>query len=100
MSSAALARATQASASARVEGVVRSTKPLSYQGTLIQDIEVRFEGGRIVHSSARTGAEVLERVQYLIRLGVEIRDEEDHAPPPNVFRQLDQRLTARAAGAL
>lgn len=46
----------------RVEGVVRSTKPLSYQGTLIQDIEVRFEGGRIVHSAARTGAEVLERV--------------------------------------
>ncbi|GAC1338583.1 MAG: aminopeptidase [Acetobacteraceae bacterium] len=47
---------------ARVDGVVRSTKPLSYQGTLIQDIEVRFEAGKIVHSSARTGAEVLERV--------------------------------------
>ncbi len=45
-----------------VEGRVRSTKPLSYQGTLIQDIEVRFEQGRIVHSQARTGAEVLERV--------------------------------------
>ena len=47
---------------ARVEGVVRSTKPLSYQGTLIQDIAVRFEGGRIVQSSARTGADVLTKV--------------------------------------
>ena len=46
----------------RVEGVVRSTKPLSYQGTLIQDIAVRFEGGRIVQSSARTGADVLAKV--------------------------------------
>ena len=47
---------------ARVEGFVRSTKPLSYQGTLIHDIAVRFEGGRIVQSSARTGADVLSRV--------------------------------------
>jgi aminopeptidase len=45
-----------------VEGTVRSTKPLSYQGTLIQDIEVRFEAGRIVAASARTGQGVLERV--------------------------------------
>jgi aminopeptidase len=46
----------------RVDGTVRSTKPLSYQGTLIQDIAVRFEGGRIVESHARTGAEVLGKV--------------------------------------
>jgi aminopeptidase len=46
----------------RVDGVVRSTKPLSYQGTLIQDIEVKFEGGRIVESKARTGATVLNKV--------------------------------------
>jgi len=46
----------------RVEGVVRSTKPLSYQGTLIEDISVRFEGGRIVEASARTGEEVLRKV--------------------------------------
>ncbi len=30
----------------RVDGHVRSTKPLSYGGTLIQDIAVRFEGRR------------------------------------------------------
>ncbi len=46
----------------RVEGTVQSTKPLSYQGTLIQDIRVRFEAGRIVDVAARTGAEVLARV--------------------------------------
>jgi aminopeptidase len=46
----------------RVEGTVRSTKPLSYQGTLIEDIAVRFEGGRIVESHARTGGDVLSKV--------------------------------------
>ena len=46
----------------RVEGTVQSTKPLSYQGTLIQDIRVRFEAGRIVDAAARTGSEVLARV--------------------------------------
>lgn len=46
----------------RVDGVVRSTKPLSYQGTLIKDIAVRFEEGRIVNSQALTGADVLAKV--------------------------------------
>lgn len=46
----------------RVDGVVRSTKPLSYQGTLIKDIAVRFEEGRIVDSQALTGADVLAKV--------------------------------------
>jgi aminopeptidase len=46
----------------RVDGTVRSTRPLSYQGTLIQDIAVRFEGGRIVESQARSGADVLAKV--------------------------------------
>jgi len=46
----------------RVEGVVRSTKPLAYQGTLIEDIAVRFEGGRIVEANASKGAEVLRKV--------------------------------------
>ena len=46
----------------RVDGVVRSTKPLSYQGTLIKDIAVRFEAGRIVDSQALTGADVLAKV--------------------------------------
>src|SRR6478735_9008191 len=46
----------------RVDGHVRSTKPLSYNGTLIQDIEVTFEAGRIVEARARTGESVLKKV--------------------------------------
>jgi len=46
----------------RVDGTVRSTKPLSYQGTLIQDMVVRFEAGAIVDATARTGQEVLQKV--------------------------------------
>jgi aminopeptidase len=46
----------------RVEGVVRSTKPLAYQGTLIEDIAVRFEGGRIVQANASRGEDVLRKV--------------------------------------
>jgi len=46
----------------RVDGYVASTKPLSYQGTLIEDIAVRFEGGRIIEAKARTGADVLNKV--------------------------------------
>lgn len=47
---------------ARVEGHVCATKPLSYQGTLIENIAVRFEGGRIVEASASRGEEVLQKV--------------------------------------
>ncbi|MCX5495292.1 aminopeptidase [Kaistia dalseonensis] len=46
----------------RVSGHVTSTKPLSYQGTLIEDIAVRFEEGRIVEATARKGADVLSKV--------------------------------------
>jgi aminopeptidase len=46
----------------RVEGIVTSSKPLSYQGTLIEGIRVRFEGGRIVESAAATGEEILRRM--------------------------------------
>jgi aminopeptidase len=46
----------------RVEGHVSSTKPLSYQGTLIDDIRVRFEGGRIVEANAARGEAVLAKV--------------------------------------
>ena len=45
--------------SQRVSGRVRSTKPLAHQGTLIDNIEVRFEGGRIVEAKASRGEAVL-----------------------------------------
>jgi aminopeptidase len=46
----------------RVSGHVVSTKPLSYQGSLIEDIAVRFEEGRIVEAKASRGEEVLNKV--------------------------------------
>jgi aminopeptidase len=46
----------------RVSGHVVSSKPLSYQGTLIDDIAVRFEDGRIVEAKASRGEEVLNKV--------------------------------------
>jgi aminopeptidase len=46
----------------RVEGHVSSTKPLSYQGTLIDEISVRFEEGRIVEAKAARGEAVLSKV--------------------------------------
>ena len=46
----------------KVEGNVRATKPLSHQGTLIEDIEVRFEAGRIVAAKASRGEDVLNRL--------------------------------------
>lgn len=46
----------------RVSGTVRATKPLSYMGTLIENIAVRFEEGRIVDASASRGLDVLSRV--------------------------------------
>ena len=46
----------------RVSGRVSSTKPLSYQGTLIDNIAVRFEEGRIVEAKASKGEEVLNKV--------------------------------------
>jgi aminopeptidase len=46
----------------RVTGHVVSSKPLSYQGTLIDDIAVRFEEGRIVEARASRGEEVLAKV--------------------------------------
>ena len=45
-----------------VEGHVSSTKPLSHQGTLIDNIQVRFKGGRIVEAKASKGEEVLNKV--------------------------------------
>lgn len=46
----------------RVDGHVSSTKPLSYQGSLIDGIQVRFEGGRIVEAKASRGEAVLNKV--------------------------------------
>jgi aminopeptidase len=43
----------------RVDGYVRSTKPLFLSGALLTGLRVRFEGGRAVELEADQGAEVL-----------------------------------------
>jgi aminopeptidase len=43
----------------RVDGVVRSTKPLFTSGTTVTGLTVRFEGGRAVQVDADQGAEVM-----------------------------------------
>ncbi len=57
----------------RAEGTVRASKPLVHMGTLIDGIEVRFEGGRIVEARAEEGEEVflklLETDEGASRLG-------------------------------
>jgi aminopeptidase len=45
----------------RVDGTIRSTKPLSYNGTLITDIAVTFAEGRIVELHASRGEDVLTK---------------------------------------
>ena len=46
----------------KVEGTVSSTKPLSYQGTLIDNIKVTFKEGKIIEAHASKGEEVLQKV--------------------------------------
>lgn len=46
----------------KVDGYVSSTKPLSHQGTLIDEIQVKFEGGRIIDAKASRGEAVLNKV--------------------------------------
>ena len=44
----------------QAEGIVYSTKPLSYQGQLIENFWMRFEGGKVVDSGAEKGGELLK----------------------------------------
>ena len=46
----------------RVEGVVRASKPLVLRGNVIEGIEVRFEGGKIVEAKADKGEEVFKQL--------------------------------------
>ena len=43
----------------RAEGTVRSTAPLLAAGTRVDDLELRFESGRIVEVEASSGADII-----------------------------------------
>jgi aminopeptidase len=45
----------------RAHGTVRSTYPLALQGTIVRDLELSFEDGRIVDARASSGVEVVRR---------------------------------------
>ena len=44
----------------QAEGIVYATKPLSYQGQLIEDFSIRFENGKAVEVKAAKGEELLK----------------------------------------
>ena len=44
----------------KAEGIVYATKPLSYQGQLIENFSIRFEGGKAVEVHAEKGEELLK----------------------------------------
>ena len=44
----------------RTEGVVRSTRPLAFRGTMVRGLELRFEGGRVAEVRAESGAGAIE----------------------------------------
>ena len=46
----------------RVDGVVVSTKPLSYSGTIIEGMEFHFENGKVTKVTADQGEEVLQKL--------------------------------------
>jgi len=46
----------------RVNGVVQASKPLSHQGTLIENIRCTFKDGKIVHATATAGEAALNKL--------------------------------------
>jgi len=46
----------------RVHGIVSASKPLSHQGTLIENIRCRFENGRIIEVTATKGEEAIRKL--------------------------------------
>ena len=46
----------------RVDGIVRSTKPLSYGGQLIEDFTLRFDKGRVVDVKAARGEAAMRQL--------------------------------------
>ncbi len=45
-----------------VNGTVRATKPLAYNGNVIDDFNLTFKGGKIIHATAQTGEDILKKM--------------------------------------
>ncbi len=46
----------------KAEGIVYSTKPLSYMGEIIDDFSLRFENGKVVEAKAKKGEALLKEM--------------------------------------
>ena len=46
----------------QTEGTVTATKPLAYQGSLIEDFSLTFSKGKVVDFKARNGQDILENI--------------------------------------
>ncbi len=46
----------------RADGIVKSSKPLSYSGTVIDNFSVRFEKGKVVEVTAEQGLQTLQKL--------------------------------------
>ncbi len=46
----------------KTNGVVIASKPLNYNGQIIEDFKIKFEGGKAVEYSAKKGQEALESI--------------------------------------
>lgn len=45
-----------------IDGIISSTLPLSYAGTLIEEITLTFKDGQIINATADTGEEILQHL--------------------------------------
>lgn len=46
----------------KVDGVIHSSLPLNYSGTLIDDFSIEFKNGKVVKATAKSGEEVLQKL--------------------------------------
>jgi aminopeptidase len=46
----------------QIDGVVTATRPLSYQGSLIENFTLKFSEGRVVHATAESGEDALNNL--------------------------------------
>lgn len=70
----------------RIDGYVTSTKPLSYAGTIIEDMKFTFKDGKVTNVTAKKGQEVLEHLLQIDE-GAKSLGEVSLVPDPSPISQ-------------
>lgn len=70
----------------RIDGYVTSTKPLSYAGTIIEDMKFTFKNGKVIKATAKRGQKVLEHL-LSIDEGAKSLGEVSLVPDPSPISQ-------------